>query len=178
MAPVEYTGKLDGGTLYQGSLPNKRLRKVWFNYAATQVYVGSIVMFSSNADPENAAFCNYYPGVSVELPSADLAGLSNLAGIIVDLGKTSGSADGWITIEQPVRGDIVTLAVAASIHMVDYANLAAAAVCADGSTTQALLNVAKPLYDEGNANNPHGVAALGTGLGLVEAVWIGGRSAS
>jgi hypothetical protein len=100
------------------------------------------------------------------------------AGIIADLGQTNGTSDGWITIVVPNKGDIVTLAVTAAIDFGDYANLAAANVAADGSTSQDIKNMAVCLYDEDSANNPHGTSALGTGLGLVEAVWIGGSSAS
>jgi len=175
MSNITYNGRLIDGTLGQGSIPPERVEKKWFVYASTQVYVGSVVEFNYNADPENAAFGYYYPGTAVVANSGTTQLVCNsIAGVILDLGETKGTASGWITVGRVVKGDVVTLAVAVAVDNKDYLDAAAAGYLSDGSTTLADATVAICLYDEDSANNPHGTSAVSAAIGLVEAIWIGG----
>lgn len=174
MSNISYKGRLIDGTLGDGYIAPERTEKVMFNYVATTVYVGSLVCHTFNADPENAAYMGYYPGNSVTAPAgATLLDARKVAGVIIDLGETKGTSDGWITIAKVQPGDVVTLAVAEASDTGDYQVIAAAGVTTDGGTTLADGNVAICLYDEDSANNPHGASALGSGVGgLVECVII------
>ena len=179
MAPVEYqpgrTIDADGNTQFnpgtiQCPVPP---RKVWFDYNATQIYVGSVVQFKAAADPRDGFSSQGGPGFEVEVLAAVTGlGKAKIAGVVVDLGETSGTEDGWITICPLVPGNVYTFAVASGIDNGDGLKLANSGAYADDSGAYAVTDAAIALYDEDDANNPHGTDAVdGSSIGLVEAIW-------
>lgn len=174
---VEYTpGKtIDrAGTLQfnpgtQSPLPP---RKVYFDYAATQIYVGSVVQYKAAADPRDGYVIG--PGVDViVLAAVTGVGKALIAGVVTDLGEGAGKADGWITILPLVPNCVYTFAVAVAIDTGDGLKLANSGAYADDSSTYAVTDGAYALYDEDDANNPHGTSAISAAIGLVEAIWTG-----
>lgn len=178
MATINYKpSRLTDGdgteNFYAGLVSYPFTRDVYFNYSATQIYVGSIVMYELAADPDDGFSSG--PGFQVIAPTADYDGTTKVAGVVTGLGDTEGTSDGWISIGIPVRGWPVKLAVAEEIDSGDFVNLAASGVAADGGTTDAAVNMAVALFDEDDSNNPYGTSALGDGTGgYVDAIWMGG----
>ncbi len=147
-------------------------RKVYFNYVATQIYVGSVVQYQAAADPRDGFVVG--PGVDVVVLAA-VTGLGKalIAGVVTDLGETAGKADGWITIEPLIPGQVYTFAVAVGIDYGDGLKLANSGAYADDSGAYAVTDAAIALYDEDDANNPHGASAISASIGLVEAIYTG-----
>jgi hypothetical protein len=155
-----------------GTQTPTRVKKVWFDYVATQIYVGSVVAHNFAADPRDGFTVG--PGHEVVvLPAVTGVGKARIAGVVVDLGETGGVADGWILIATLVPGEVYTFAVAVGIDSGDGLKLANSGAYADDSGTYAVTDAAIALYDEDDANNPHGTSAISVAIGLVEAVWTG-----
>lgn len=177
MNGVEYlpgrTTDADGNTEFNpGDIQPPIVRRVWFNYGSTQIYRGSIVEFATGADPKDDFESNGAPGFEVQVLSAVTGvGKALIAGVVLDLGETAGVADGWITIAPLIPGCVYTFAVAVGIDNGDGLKLANSGAYADDSGAYAVTDAAIALYDEDDANNPHGTSAISATIGLVEAVW-------
>lgn len=170
MAPIEYKPGKRGTSDFNPGVTQLRPRSVYFDYVATQVYVGSIVQYKAAADPRDGFVVG--PGWDVEVLAAVTdVGKAKIAGVVTDLGGTAGTADGWITLVRPTLGDIVTLAVAVAIDTGDGCKLANSGAYCDDSGTYAVTDVALCLYDEDDTNNPHGADAISASIGLIEAIW-------
>lgn len=177
MSGVEYsagkTTDADGNTQYNpGQIPPLQTRQVYFDYGSNQIYVGSVLIFKVGNSPKSDFII--WPGTDVIIPTADYDGTTRIAGIVSNLKETAGVADGLVDIVIPIRGGVYTLAVAVNIGDGEFCDLAAQGYLADGSTTDGAVNVALTLYDENDADNPHGVDAISATIGLVEAIWMGG----
>lgn len=170
MAPVEYKPSKRGASDFNPGVTQLRPRSVYFDYASTQIYVGSIVQYKTAADPRDGFVKG--PGWDViVLAAVTDVGKALIAGVVTDLGGTNGTADGWITIVRPTLGDIVTLAVAVDIATGDGCKLANSGAYCDDSGTYAVTDIALALYTENDANNPHGIDAISGSIGLIEAIW-------
>lgn len=168
---VEYKPSKRGASAFNPGVTQLRPRSVYFDYVATQIYVGSIVQFLNAADPRDGFTVG--PGWDVIVLAAAAATDTKalIAGVVTDLGGTNGTADGWITIVCPQQNDVVTLAVAVAIDNADGCKLANSGAYCDDSGAYAVTDVAICLYDEDDANNPHGTSAISAAIGLVEAIW-------
>lgn len=177
MSPVDYHPSRitdSAGTLQfnPGVITPLQTRQVYFDYASTQIYVGSIVEYKVAADPRDGFVAG--PGFDVVVMSAVTGvGKARIAGVVVDLGTTAGKADGWITIAALIPGQVYTFAVAVNIAEGEGLKLANAGAYADDSSTYAVTDFAIALYDENDSNNPHGNDAISATIGLVEAVYTG-----
>lgn len=173
MASVEYKpGRIGTTGFNPGVISPLQVRTVWFDYAATQIYVGSVVQYQVAADPRDGFASG--PGFDVVVLTGYTGVIkARIAGVVVDLGETAGIADGWITIAALIPGQIYTFAVAVNLGEGDGLKLANSGVYADDSSTYAVTDFAIALYDENDSNNPHGNDAISASIGLVEAVYTG-----
>lgn len=147
-------------------------RQVWFDYSATQIYVGTLMDFVVAADPRDGFVMG--PGYDVIVTAAATGvGKARLAGVVEDLGQTNGTEDGWITIRSLVPNQVYTFAVAVNLGEGDGLKMVNGQAYCDDSGAYAVTDCAIALYDENDANNPHGVDAISASIGLVEAVWTG-----
>lgn len=175
---VEYTGgsKVDrnGTNQLNPGTPGEwpPARQVWFDYASTQIYIGSVVEYQIAADPRDG-FAKA-PGVDVVVMTGTTGVIkARIAGVVEDLGQTSGTEDGWITIRSLIPGQIYTFAVVVNLGEGDGLKFANSGAYADDSSTYAVTDFAIALYDENDDNNPHGVDAISGSIGLVEAIYTG-----
>lgn len=178
MSDVAYKGgqttDVNGDTQYNfGQHQPPMLRDVYFDYTDTQIYVGSVVQFKENANPQS-----FTGGVGFDVDKvagATIKDARTLAGVVVDLKETGGTEDGWITVAVLQVGYVYTFAVAVAIDAGDGLVLANnGQYFDDGGAYDPDTDQAYALYDEDNANNPHGTSAVdGSAIGLVEAIWTG-----
>lgn len=179
MSPVDYSPgrKVDaqGNTQFNpGTITPLQTRKVWWNWVDSQIYIGSIVQYTAAADPRDGYDVNGGPGYQVEKVAAFTGvGKAKIAGIVVDLGQTSGAEDGFITIAALIPGQVYTFAVAVGIDTGDGLQLANDGQYCDDGGAYAVTDIALCLYDEDDTNNPHGVNAITAAIGLVEAIYTG-----
>ena len=149
-----------------------KVEKVWFDYAATQIYVGSVVQYKAAADPRDGFTVG--PAAEVEVMAAVTGlGKAKIAGVVIDLGQTSGTADGWITIAKLIPGFVYTFAVAVGVDNGDGLKMANSGAYADDSGAYAVTDYAIALFDEDDANNPYGASAISATIGLVDAIFTG-----
>lgn len=161
----------DGSTTWTpGSRTPVRVKKVYFDYGSVQIYRGSIVQYKAAADPKDGFVKG--PGVDVEVLAAVTGlGKAKIAGVVVDLGETNGTEDGWITIETLIPGEVYTFAVAVGIATGEGLKLANNGAYCDDSGAFAVTDAAYALFTEDDANNPYGTSALTAAIGLVDAIW-------
>lgn len=155
-----------------GQIQPLDVQQVYFDYDATQIHVGSVVEYQVAADPRDGFVAG--PGWDVVVMTGTTGVIkSRIAGVVVDLGPGGGKADGWITIAKLVPGYVYTFAVAVNLGEGDGLKFANSGAYADDSGAYAVTDFAIALYDENDANNPHGVDAISAAIGLVEAVYTG-----
>lgn len=170
---VEYTPGKEGTTGFNpGNIPPIQTRKVYFDYSATQIYIGTLMDFVMAADPRDGFVKG--PGWDVIVTAAATGvGKARLAGVVTDLGDTGGIADGWITVSTLIPSQIYTFAVAVALDNGDGLKMVNGQAYCDDSGAYAVTDCAIALYDEDDTNNPHGASAISATIGLVEAIWTG-----
>jgi len=155
---------------YEGR-PEPEKTVVFLTGTAT-VEEGAVVYYVSAADPNDSAFEGKEVGAAVEnSPATHIP--PKFAGVVhADSGGTT--APGFIVIQKPRVGDVVTIQVAVAIDVGDGGVLANAQdFLADGGAHAIASDEFYCLYDEDSANNPHGTSAISASAGLVEAVYTG-----
>lgn len=148
---------------------------VWYT-GTTTLHEGALLFYATNADPDNAAFGSgtdlKVPGVAVTIAAATVEH-ALFAGVLT-AGSAGATDPGFIDIYRPRIGDVVTVAVAAAIDAGDGGVLANSQQhLDDGAAWDATTDSFFVLYDEDNANNPHGTDAISGTVGLVEAIYLG-----
>jgi hypothetical protein len=143
------------------------------------VQEGAVVYYTSAASPVDAtAFesgdrtATSAVGAAVESsPATHIP--PKFAGVV--LAESAGvTAPNFISIAQPQVGDVVTVQVAVGADAGDGGVLTNAQdFLADGGAHAIATDEFYLLYDEDNANNPHGTSAISASAGLVEAVYTG-----
>lgn len=147
------------------------IRTVWLESAST-VRTGAVVYYVSNADPNAAVFDSKEVGAVVESSPAT-AVPAKFAGVVLDVSdNTTGPA--FIDIQVPGPQDIMTVQAAVGINAGDGGVLTNSQdFLADGGAFAVATDEFYVLYDENNANNPHGTSAISASVGLVEAIYTG-----
>ncbi|HDZ38033.1 MAG TPA: hypothetical protein ENH62_07075 [Marinobacter sp.] len=156
--------------MQHGTIQPATLRKVYFDYSSTQIYIGSLLQYKTGAGPQTNFIQG--PGFDVTVLAA-VTGVAKalIAGVVVDLGQGAGVADGWVTIALLVPSQVYTFAVAVAVDTGDGLRAVATQGYMDDSSTYAVTDVALCLYDEDSSENPHGADAISASIGLVEAIW-------
>ena len=175
---VEYSGGSKynaAGTkvLNPGNVPDYVMpRKVYFDYSATQIFIGTLMDFVVAADPRDGF--KQAPGVDVIVTAAATGvGKARLCGVVVDLGQTKGTEDGWITVKPLIPQNVYAFAVKVGIDAGDGLKMVNGQAGCDDSGTYAVTDCAIALFDEDDANNPYGTSAINATYGLVDAIWTG-----
>lgn len=155
---------------FEGQL-EPSIRSVWLESANT-VRTGAIVYYVSNADPDATVFDGKEVGAVVESsPTTHIP--PKFAGVVL---CTSDNVTGpaFIDIQVPGPQNIFTVQVAVGIDVGDGGVLTDAQDhLADGGAHAIATDEFYVLYDEDNANNPHGTSAISASVGLVEALYTG-----
>lgn len=151
--------------------PEIETATVWLESANT-VETGAPVYYLSNADPDAAAFDSKEVGAVVEnSPTTHIP--PKFAGVVLAT-STGVTGPAFIDIQKVRVGDVCTIQVAVGIDAGDGAVLADATdIMADGGAHAIATDEFFVLYDEDNANNPHGTSAISASAGLVEAIYTG-----
>ena len=166
---------------FEGSR-DSRIETVYYT-GTTTLHEGAMVYWTSAASPvDTTAFpptkANttalpevHGPGTAVEVNPTVVP--AKFAGVVHS--SSSGVTDpGYINITVPQPGDVVTVAVAVAIDTGDGGVLTDSQQhLADGGAYAVASDEWYVLYDEDNANNPHGTSAISASVGLVEAVYTG-----
>jgi hypothetical protein len=167
MALVQYQGK-----------PQVKTSRVFLTGTNT-VQEGAVVYYTSAASPVDAtafesgdaATTTPVGGAVESSPATHIP--PKFAGVVA--AESAGTtAPAYITIHQPQVGDVVTVQVAVGIDVGDGGVLTNGQdFLADGTAHAIATDEFYCLYDEDNANNPHGTSAISASAGLVEAVYTG-----
>ena len=166
------------GLVQRQGRPEVKKSRVFLTGTNT-VQHGACVFYTSAASPVDTtawesgdATANTPVGGAVESsPATHIP--PKFAGVVAE--ESGGvTAPGYITIFQPQVGDVVTVQVAVGIDTGDGGVLADAQdFLADGGAHAIASDEFFALYDEDNANNPHGTSAISASAGLVEAIYTG-----
>lgn len=143
-----------------------------FLETANTVETGAVVYYVGNADPNAAIFDGKEVGAVVESsPATHIP--PRFAGVVL-AGSTGTLGPAFIDIQVPRVGDICTVQVAVGIDFADGGVLTDAIDnLADGGAHAIASDEFFVLYDEDSVNNPHGVDAISSTIGLVEAIYTG-----